>query len=216
MSWRRGLVFVGAAVGAIAVAIGGATAWRAIATEQETWGEDHVVSYTPRWPWSAEKGALRSLARAQDVQVVALEPWMETFSASSDQEAEDECAGRDCVAGNTVLGRVPLSTPADRAAVAGFMDGWLAMQPDFGAACSPLYHHAVVWQDGGSRHELLLCYGCGIHELHVDGKRLWSRKQGARIAGQGWLNARFARAGIRYYDESLKQWIPGRGEAVAR
>ena len=167
-------------------------------------------TYTPRSRWSSERRALSGFENATDVQMVSLASFYEGEKFDQRTPAylleANWCRGHECLDGYRVLGRVAMA-PGDRAAVTHLMTRWLRDEPDFAAACAPEFRHALTWRNDGKRYALLLCYGCGIYELLVDGEVKLRYGQGGHPEGEPLFNARLAAAGIPYYDDRGEKWI---------
>lgn len=190
---------------AMVALVAGILGWRWFGTERSG-----ILTITPHWPFSAPVRALHSFEGATDVELVSLQAWGETTDqGGTDADAEVRCRG-ECLVGNPVLGRVAVSDPVRRQQLAQLLDQWLAKRSnaDEFAACAPEYHHAVAWTKDGRRYEALLCFGCAIYRIRVDGKDVIAYDQAGRDDGEEWFNARFAEAGVRYFDVERHTYVP--------
>jgi hypothetical protein len=69
------------------------------------------------------------------------------------------------------------------------------------------------WTTRGQRYEALLCFGCAIYKVRIDGKDVIAYDQAGRDDGEDWFNARFAEAGMRYFDVERHEYVPAMKDA---
>jgi hypothetical protein len=110
---------------------------------------------------SIESVALRALKAATDVELVAL-------SAGAGEPADASC-GSACVGGFAVGARRPVTAPDDIAQVRETGAAWVGTPGGKRSDCVATYTHAIKFNDGSHRYELLLAPGCARYRILLGG-----------------------------------------------
>lgn len=160
---------------------GVADVWRREGVDFPAYGPDGA----PVVP-TLERQALQALARAYDVQFVAL--------ALPEDAVAAACAG-ECVGGLAVRVRAPVNSIGHYRLAKSIGDSWLRDPATAGAACVPEYRHALTYSADGHAWEVLLDYACGRYRLRRDGVQVGEGFAGAP-SGLAEFDALLASAGV--------------------
>jgi hypothetical protein len=106
---------------------------------------------------SIESLVLRALKGATTIELVAL-------SATAGQAADPSC-GSVCVGGYAVAGRVPVEDGSGLAQVRAIAASWIGEPGAAPSGCAATYTHALKFNDGSFRYELLLAPDCRRYRI---------------------------------------------------
>lgn len=191
--------------------------------------DEYRTVLTLRAADSDERKIIAAFDKAENIEIISLEPWFETpqfrkimdaeWPEGMDEKEQDVfeslqiekqkeamrmwCAKSECIDENRVLGKISVQKTEQRDFLANTIRGWLESAPNYASACIPSFHHGIAFESEGKKIVLLLCYGCGQYQILVDGKKIGGPQNGGIMSGDVEMNRLFKAAGIKFHQQEV-------------